>query len=103
MRENTLRECKYGLRVQHRVRRRETMKAKAIVRKTVGSMIVRLRFSKDWPGDAMAMLVGSFVAVIKVIVGDSEGILVAVLEDEEMTEPESIVGDAVLVEGNIEA
>jgi hypothetical protein len=103
VRDNTLRERKCGLRVQHRVRRRETMKAKAIVRKTVGSMIVRLRFSGDWPGNAMAMLVGSFVAVVRVIVGDLKGILAAVLEGEEMIELEFIVEEAVLFEGNIEA
>jgi len=36
-----------GLRVQQRVRRREAMKAKAMVRRTVVRIIVRLRF----PGD----------------------------------------------------
>lgn len=79
------------------------MKAKAIVRKTVGRMIVRLRFSRDWLGDAMAVLVGSFLAVVGVIVGDSEGILVAVLDGEDVIEPEPIAEDAELAESNIEA
>ena len=36
-----------GLRVQHRVRRREATKAKAMVRRTVVRIIVRLRFLGD--------------------------------------------------------
>jgi hypothetical protein len=102
-RASTLREGKYGLRVQHLVRRREMVKVKMIVRKTVGRMIFRLRFSVDWLGDAMAMLVGIFVAVVNVIVGDPEGMQVIVLGNEEMIELGSIVEDAEFVESNIEA
>ena len=56
---------KCGLRVQHRVRRRsETMKAKATVRRTVVRMIVKLRFPGDWLLDAIAIFVGTPVAVV---------------------------------------
>ena len=94
----------YGLRVQHCVRRRrETMKANAMVRSTVVRMIVRLRFPGDWMLDAIVMLVGILVAVVEEIVGDSEETVVTIGKDDEEVELGTTAEGVARVECNIEA
>lgn len=94
---------RYGLWVQQRVRkRRKAMRAKLTVRKTVGRIIVRLRFSADWLLDAtMAMLVGVLVAAVGEVMGHSEENVGTFVEDDEVVELGYCVEDVVTAESAI--
>lgn len=92
-----------GLRVQHRVRRREAIKAKATGTRTVVRMIVWLRFPVYWLVDAIAMLVGILVTVVVGIVGRFEETFATVGEGDKVVELGFTAEDTARVECTVEA
>jgi hypothetical protein len=100
VRRNGLR--KYGRRVQHRVRKsREKVKMRATVERTVGKIIVSLCFPEDWLVDAIATSVGMLVTVVGAVLGNSEGRVVGI-EDDEMVELGPTTEVSARIKGDIE-
>jgi hypothetical protein len=84
LRKRGHRACRYGLRVQHRVRRRrEAARAKVMGRMIVVRMIVNFRLSGDWLVDAIAIFVGILGAVVEGIGGHCEETVATISEDDD--------------------
>jgi hypothetical protein len=95
---------KYGLRLQHRVRRRRVaMKAREMGRRTVVRTIDRLRFRRDWMVDVTDTLVGVLAAVVGGIVCHSEETVVTIGKGDEVRELGCTEEGAARVECCIEA
>lgn len=73
--------------VQHRVRKRNEARAKAIVSKTVGRMILSWRLSGYWLGVPLMMFVGILVDVVSEVAGHFEGSIMTVVEDNVVAAP----------------